>query len=854
MAKPHKADIMLVAENPYKYDDEQESLWATAHLKRIKDYFETTGLTVYVSYAVKCYRPKEIKITPTHLKACKEYIDHELEIVQPKHVIVLGASALKSIGGKGNVQDIHGQPIQDDKIPYIIYPTIHQAQAAYSEDNKRALYADLRLFKKWILNGIEESTKFDPPVKMAATLKALLKVEKMIKAHGGPVAVDTETQGLDPYDPTKNIRCLQLCWDVKVGGVFIPLDLEPNCYFTNTENTKRYWTDEPIEEAVRIIRRILKQNRLIWHNGKFDRLWLYMWGKRRFGSPILCPNTFMDTMHVAYLLNENRRLKLKKLLTEEFGFLSYDISDKMTLDLDILIPYSTRDTVATLLLAEKYVATLREEQYNQLRRFYFKVMRPVDDVYTRMELEGWPVSERRTRTLFEQLDIRVKASIDKLNQILAQEHLGPYEQKVFNSPDELRHIIFNGLALRANPDPNISRTQSGELSTGDDALVHLRHHPFVKELLAYRSLFKAWGTYAKPMLLAAETRGKITTSYKLAKVVTGRTASGKEEGSGTKKSKNGMNLQNLPPSTWEVAIEIHTRLKIKRKKIELGIKDCIMLEPTSEEDINDPWWIVEVDFSQIELRIAGELSGDKALIENYASGGDLHTLRAMRILKLSKEEWDLLPADEKKKARTRAKPVNFGYLYGMGWMKFRQFALTDYGVEFSAEEAQAVRDDYFDVHNGLPRWYARQQAQVERLGYVETLDGRRRHLPNIRLNPDESREAKQKHLEAIRMAINSPVQSFGSDLKLMALVEIDAWTRDLDYARLFGEVHDSILLRVRRSRVLEVSERCVNILRHPQLLDELGIVLQIPIDAEAEAGPSLGEKKEVHEWEELKAA
>lgn len=829
---------MIVAESPYKYDDQENGVFATEHLNKIKRFFETTGLKVYCTYAVKCFRSKEVKVTPTHIKTCKTaYLQHELAIVKPKHIVTLGASSLKALGKTGNVLDIHGQPIQDPKLPFIIYPTIHQAQAAYSEDKKQELYADLRLFKKWITNGIEEAAKFEPPIRMASTLKALLAVEKKIRKHGGVVAADIETTDLNPYEPNGKVRCLQLCWDEVYGGIFIPLDLEEDCYYSDKKDTEQFWTKEPIEEAIRIVRRILKHSKLVWHNGKFDRLWLYNWGQRRFGKPIECPNLFMDTMHVAYLINENRRLKLKKLLTEEFGFLSYDIDDKLTKDLSILIPYATRDTVATLMLCRKYCAVLQTEDMARVKRFYFKVLRKVDALYTKIELEGWPVSGPRATELVIDLTKKVEKSLAKMNAILGKEDLGPYEAKTFNSPDKMSHILFSELALRPNPDQNISRTDTGELSTGNDALIHLKYHPLVAELLEYRSLAKALNTYAVAMENAAKTRGKITTSYKIAKVVTGRTASGKEEGQGSRgkgKGAVGMNLQNLPPT--------------------FGIKNCIMQEPETQEDIDDPWWILEVDFSQIELRIAGELSNDRMLIWAYANGVDLHTYRAKRMLRVTDAEWEALDPKEKKQARLKAKPVNFGFLYGMGWMKFRQFALTDYGVVFTADESREIREDFFEVHEGLPKWYARQEAQVKRLGYVETLSGRRRHLSNIKLDPDSSKEAKQKYQEAIRMAINSPVQSFGSDLKLMAMIELDEVFDGAAYAKLFGEVHDSILMKVRRSKVLEVAEKALQILRHPRLLDELGIVLRIPIDAEAEAGPSLGEKKEVSEWEELRAA
>lgn len=822
---------MIVAESPTKLEDMHGRAFVSSQLKEIRRFFEGEGLKVHVSYAVKCCKPREVKITDKIVKACREgYLTKEIEEVQPKHIITLGANAFKGVTKRGGLSEKRGTPYTEEKWPYTVYPTIHQAQAAYNESDKIQMWQDLKLFAKWIKYGVQEVAKFNPPVYVVDTLKGLRKLQAKIRKAGNVAAVDVETQGLNPYHPDRHVRCIQFCWDPKIGGAFVPLILEKECYYGDRGNPAKFWHKEDLREAIKIIRQILKETKCIWHNGKFDRIWLHEWGKRNFGRPIVCPRIHMDTLHVAFMINENRPVGLKRLITSELGYPTYNINDKMTLDMDLLIPYATKDTVATYMLADKYSEVLNGEGMGKLRRLYLKVVRKVDALYTKMELEGWPVSQRKAQKVKAMLDEKLGESLDKMAEILEVRGICDVDPKVYASPIKLGKLLFTQLELMPNPDKGISRTESGGLSTDNDALVHLKHDPFVTELLNFRAVSKALSTYATPMLHAAENRGKLTTSYKLARAVTGRTASGKE---GKGKSTVGMNLQNLPPT--------------------YGLKNIIQQEPECQEDIDDPWWILECDFSQIELRVAGELSKDKNLLWAYQNNIDLHTFRAQRILGVTPEDYALLDEKVRKNARSKAKPVNFGFLYGMSWHKFRQFALTDYGTDFTAEESKALRDDFFDAHSGLPKWYGKQERQAERLGYVESLSGRRRHLPNIYLNPDSGSEARQKRQEAVRMAINTPVQGFASDLKLMAMIEIDSVV-DPIYAKLIGEVHDSILLKVRRSKVLEVAEQCLTIMRHPKLLDELGITLDVPIEAEAEAGPSLGEKKEVHTWEELKAA
>lgn len=829
--EPVPCDVMIIAESPTVVDDTNNRVFVGKQLKAIKAKFESEGLSVHCTFAVKCFKPKDVKVSASMRKACRKYMIEELEAVKPKHVIALGATAVYAATGRAHkITEMRGAPFKDPKLPYTVYATVHQAQAAYSEENRITMEQDFTLFIDWIKHGVDNVAKFNPPVKVADSVSALRKLQRLIRESGGKAAADTETTGLFEWAMNGRVRCLQLCWDVKFGGVFIPLDIGKGCYYKEKGPDGReehveatFWPNGDYEEGIKILREILLETKLIWHNGKFDRKWLWVWGKKRFGKPILAPNILMDTMHVAFLLNENRSLALKKLITSEFGIPSYDIADKLTKDMDILIPYATRDTVASLMLYEKYNSELNKPGMERLKLLYRKVLRRADKLYTKIELEGCPVSFRRTEMLCKALEKRQKSITQRMVRILDRRGYTVNPQ-VFASPTKLGKLLFEEMGYLPSPDKTLALTKSGGLSTGEDALLHLKGDKFIDKLFEWRGVSKALSTYALPMNDASVQRGKLSTSYKLAKVVTGRTASGKE---GANKSAVGMNMQNIPPT--------------------FSIKRCVYEEPVTERDREDPWWIVEVDFSQIELRVAAEYSKDAKLIWAYQNGIDLHTFRAKRILGVTDEEWDAMSPSEQKKARKNAKPCNFGFLYGMSAHKFQQYALLQYGVELSGKDAQRFREIFFDDHEGLPAWYAKQERQAERLGYVEALSGRRRHLPDINLNPESSREAKSKRQEAIRQAINSPVQCFASDLKMMSMIEIDM-NLDRRYARMIGEVHDSIVLRVRKSKIHEVVDICLEVMRHPSILDELGIKLTVPIEADAECGPSWGGKKELKEW------
>ena len=154
-------------------------------------------------------------------------------------------------------------------------------------------------------------------------------------------------------------------------------------------------------------------------------------------------------------------------------------------------------------------------------------------------------------------------------------------------------------------------------------------------------------------------------------------------------------------------------------------------------------------------------------------------------------------------------------------------------------ECIKVRKSFFADHKGLEAWYKKQENFAKKHGYVENLAGRRRHLPNMLLDPDSSGDARKKYTDSLRNAINMPVQGFGSELKLMSLIEIEAELSPV-WGYIIGEIHDSIVLQCRHAYTQQVIEFVINVMRHPKLLDELGIKLTVPLDAEGKSGPSLG--------------
>lgn len=814
--EPHsKYDVVVVAESPASIEVNNDKAFSTRGLVDVRKFLESKGIDAYYTYAVKCHKPsKDFKIKPDYAKTCSiNYLQKELEIIKPKHIIVLGANALYGATRLRGITKMLGNKHFVEKLDAHVYPTLHHMQGLYDESAHKVMQKDLERFVTWITGDGEAPQLFDPPVMVATTLKSLRRIRKL--ARMAPwIVCDTETNGLNQYGKDFAVRTIQFCLHPEHGGIFIPLDLEPDCYYEDELDEKgkpkrrkaAFWQDEPLEEAVEIIRDILYENKIVWHNGKFDRIALHEWGARRFGAPLECPHIEADTMHLAHLADENRPVGLKKLITSELDYPSFDIADKLTKNLSLLIPYSSKDTVATAVLYSKFQEDLKEEL--RLRKLYKHVVKPIDKVFTEMELYGWPVDEKKATKKYNELEQASQNCFEEM-QVIARKMAG-VEFEDFGSPQKLGNLLFDHMGL-----PVVERTAGGQYSTSKTAMLHLKGHPLVDKIFEWREINKALSTYAKPMVDLAQTRGRLTTSYKITGTVTGRTASGKEsETSRNASTATGMNLQNVP----------HT----------FGIK--ALVAP------GEPWGIMEADFSQIELRVAAEVSGDPLLIDTFENDRDLHTFRAMRMLGVDEDEWEDLDEAIKKDARRKAKPVNFGFLYGMQARNFRAYSKLQYDIEFTLEECTAIRDQFYVDHSGLKAYYRKQEEFAKKHGYVESLSGRKRRLDNARIDQYSSSEARRKYAEAIRQAINTPIQGFASDLKLMSLIEIHNTIKP-SWGYLVGEVHDSVVMVVREDKAERVGAIVKDIMTYPRLLEKMGIEFNTPIGVDVEYGPSWGELK-----------
>ena len=358
-----------------------------------------------------------------------------------------------------------------------------------------------------------------------------------------------------------------------------------------------------------------------------------------------------------------------------------------------------------------------------------------------------------------------------------------------NSPKQLGEILFDALELKPK---NQKKTSTGQRSTKESELEKLRgEHPIIEDVFAYRELQKLVSTYIDPLPTLVGDDNRLHAQFLQAGTTTGRMAS------------QDPNLQNIPVKTE------HGR----------RIRNAFIAEKGNV--------FVALDYSQVELRIAAFLSQDEKLLSVFREGGDIHTAVASQV-------FDVAPADVDKEMRRQAKVINFGILYGMGVNALR----GNLGGDTTQKEARAFYDTYFEKYEGLAKWIDGTKADASRLGYTETLFGRRRYFEGI--------TSKLPHIRAgaERMAINAPIQGTQADLVKIAMVRVhDYLTKKkfLKSARLVLQVHDELVYEIEEEKVEEITAEIKRIMESILTPEQTH---DVPILVDVAKGTNWGEMEE----------
>ena len=475
----------------------------------------------------------------------------------------------------------------------------------------------------------------------------------------------------------------------------------------------------------------------------FDLKALYSWAMPK---NISVNNVQFDMTLAAYLLNVNSNDYSLKRLCTEYG-----------------VPAPENDEQLPDCLYKLSAKLMNRIEQEKLTKILEEIEMPLARVLVSMEQDGVQLDLEGIDKFGGELKAKIEQTEREIYELAGE---------TFNiaSPKQLGSILFEKLLL-----PFGKKTKTG-YSTNADVLEELRDkHPIINKITDYRAFTKLQSTYVSGLKAAADSDGRVRSTFKQTETRTGRISSAEP------------NIQNIP---------VRTELGRNMRRFFVAKEGCVL---------------VDADYSQIELRVLAHLAGDKLMQQSFLNNDDIHTITASQVFN-QPIEW-VTP-----QLRSRAKAVNFGIVYGIG-----AFSLSkDIGV--SVAEAKRYIEAYLSKYSGVDAFMKKVIADGKKNLYVETLFGRRRYIPEI--------NAANKNVQAAacRIAMNTPIQGTAADIIKLAMIKVyDRLEREQLPARLILQVHDELIVEVKE----EYAGRTAEILKQEM---ENCIKLDVPLTADVKTG------------------
>lgn len=771
---------------------------------------------IYYTSLLKCYSQYPHTDLVEQSTQCVSYLEHEVKKVKPKAIICID---------KTKEHFIRSFMVDD-----CLFSTPVYFVDAFSVDS---IESNARF--KTLLTSLEQAVlkTYDQLLDKSAELtqyvicKTITDIELVCDyvEQTGYASFDIETTGLIFWSD----KLLTLSITFQAGSAYV-------IPFEHAEST--FTKDEyPLIFSL-LTERIFNNNKIIkmgW-NVKFDLKFLSFYGVKSISG------RYYDGLAMAHLIDENNMEKgLKKVGTRIFNeFKDYQVDAKTLEDkpLDYIAKYNANDTDLTYRTVLVLEQRLMKDPllYSNFRN----IVVPATTTLFKMEEVGMVIDKPLLEESIELIDKRIieteeqlqtfkqvkKYVLTKNNHLIISElqtlrekrdsaesrnrkaDVKRYEQKIadlkagvtvlyervnFSSVPQLKDLLYSkdGFEL----EPLIDYDGNQVFSTDQATVTELKDSTgFVDMLLLYRKLTKLQSTYLIGIKERLDNNNKLHASFSQTGTVTGRL------------SCKDPNLQNIPRGDETSAI-------VKR----------VFSVPTD-------YTMVCVDYSQVELRLVALFSKDPEMINAYAHDQDLHTLTAKNTLNVSNDDWDKLDAKVKKTYRTSAKAINFGFIYGMSADKFKDYAYQTYAVEMTLKEAQQIRTKFFNLYGKLLVWHDTYRNKAYKDGFVRTLFGRKRNLPNIY---DDGQPIKKS--EAQRQAVNSPIQGTAGELTVFtACILHKCLPKDV---YLVNSVHDSLMFYVPTTKVGKVATLIKYLCEHPPVKHFFDFTFgEIPLIVDVETG------------------
>lgn len=680
-------------------------------------------------------------------------------------------------------------------------------------------------------------------------------IKRLAKTGIVPVSIDLETMGTNPRIVGKEILSISITV-IKGTAEVVYFDKPQRAY----KNENLVWQLDYILNSEDISVR--------GANFKFDIHWL----REKFG--LMCTNFKFDTLLVGSLLDENRPNSLDthaKLVTTMGGYADefnakYDKAHMEDVPIEDAIQYGGGDTDACLRVAEDFKGELCKPKNARLLSFYTKLLHPAARAFELIEAQGINVDRERYLNLQNDLEYYLQDRAGKIWEIIPPEmHKKPTKKgDPYNpvNPGMLKQYLFTKAGLNLTPKMMVDKVYK-DIPAGDiwDARGLTpkkfldKYHPKMDEDERKTFLYQNAKTSMKHFKMFSEMKRSETiirnvSEYTLAKKTLSTYVIGfleyldpiterfyptymlfrglfedKNDVTGAKTGRTSLfdpALQQLPK---------HGKSKDAKMWIK-RLRACYTAPPGMV--------ILNVDFSEGELRLIADRSGDEEMIKAYRNGISLHAITAARLMETSLQEYMKLEDTNKElyeNIRRNAKVVNFGLPYGMSSYGLRIYAEDGFGLILSKAESDKYVHDYFKTYKGIKPWHNVEKTHAKNTGYVVSALGRVRHTPLI----NSKDRLVRSHAE--RQAINSPIQSCLSDMLLLSTAELDRMYRGQIFP--FLMIHDNLCIYVPENDAEMWAKRVTDVMENLPLQSKFGWTPKVPIVADAEIGYDLANLNKV---------
>jgi len=765
------SDILIIGEAPGKREDDSGVPFVGKAGKILNVILDECGLSraqVYITNIVHCRPPDNRKPTMSEIRACRPYLIKEIQRIHPDKIIVLGDVALKGLFDTNTVSI--GR--ERGKILDFTYTT-----RLVGPDGERVkktakviitYHPSAANYKKVMANYIYEDIKNGIDKSSGIIVKNKSKYQLVDRNNIQSVVKRLHNLPLICIDiETSSLDYM----DKKAGIRSFNLSIVPG----------ESWVFKP--EHLSYIKDILYHKELVInHNIKFDLEWLNRYGIKR-------PFKIFDTLVAKHLLDENcpdkelERLGITELgMEEEFREKDKmkhhwkDGTDPTWEELRIC----GLDSDASLRLYHKYAPQLKEEGLDKLMSAEMKVLKTL----IRMELFGFKIDTKVHKDLTEEYAEKIRIGERTIQRLVGTINL--------NSPKQLTQLLYHDMKL-----PVLIKTQKQSPSCNEAALKLLllkthkqSYRDILRALLDFRGVSKLYNTYlvglTKNDLLKDD--GKVHCDFKITGTVTGRLSCADP------------NLENIPREG-----------DIKKMFISSFPKG----------------YIIQADYSQIELRVLAHYSNDPNLIRAFEQGRDIHKEVAAKVFH---KRYD----DVTDKERKFTKQVNFGIVYLIS-----PPGLAD-KLGCSIPEASQLISEWFHEFPRAREWIAERKESIINTGKSISLTGRVRRLYGV---DPETREGR----EAIRQGVNSPIQGGAGDITKYNMHRLDYSLKDDMESRVINNVHDAVMVD---SPTEEEVIECISRIHH--LFKEAPVKMRVPLGVEIKVGRNWRDLVKVENLKDLK--